>query len=211
MKEKLGKTLFQKWATLRKVNDTKFVKSMYVWIFFVPITAKSLEFLGPDVLNFVVFQEEFPINPKLPFSWVVFYFSALFFAIGNIILLVKCPRIVKDHLSYSSYESEGKTLKQLDQYSDDIGYDWGKLASKVNKDITRLQMMKEEGNGGMQHDARNLSVENPIHYFWPIFEEADSKYSFSRFLCTLSYALGFVLFVVVAIQNAWVVIEFVNK
>jgi hypothetical protein len=184
---------------------------MYMWIFIVPLVAKSFEYIDKDVLQFVVFQQSVPFSTSLPFSWIVFYFSALFLAIGNLIIRLRCPKIIKDHPSYQSYLDEGKTLKQLTQYSDDIKFNWGKLASSVNGRITKLQIEKDQGNGGVKENYPNLSTEDPVHYFWPIHTEADTKYKVERFFCTQLFYIGFLLFGLVVIQNMIAVIGFISN
>ena len=63
------------WNDLRKMGNAKFVSSMYIWIFIVPLIAKAFQYIEDDVLNFVVFEQVIPINTNLPFSWTMFYFQ----------------------------------------------------------------------------------------------------------------------------------------
>lgn len=110
-----------------------------------------------------------------------------------------------------SFKNEGKALKQLRPYSIDIDFDWDELARDVDRRIANLQMQKYVGNGGGIDKYKNLSTEDPAHYFWPIFEEANRKYVFSRTACSLLYCMGFILFSWVIIQNTVVVIGFITK
>jgi hypothetical protein len=174
----MGFKYTQDWNDLRKMGNAKFVSSMYIWIFIVPLIAKAFQYIEDDILNFVVFEQVISINTNLPFSWTMFYFSALFLAIGNLIFIIKCPKIIKDHPSYQSYLDEGKQLKQLAQYSDDIKFDWSTLAQEINKKITRIQMDKDQGNGGTNENYPNISIEDPVHYFWPIHDKANVMYTF---------------------------------
>jgi len=203
---KVKKIISQEWVVLRQIGNSKFINSMYIWIFIVPVVAKLFEHLGEDILNFVVFQQQISFSPNLPFSWKVFYFSAMAFAISNLIVKIRCPKIIKDHLSFQSYKDEGKTLKQLGPYCDETGFNWGVLAGEVDKQIPRLQVGKSEGDGGIADNYPSLSTEDPVHYFWPIFEHANILHPIYRFLCTFLYGIGFILFGLVVIQNTLFVI-----
>ena len=201
----------QNWERLRKIGQTKFVNSMYIWIFIVPLVAKSFEFLNKDILRFKIFGEDVAFNTGLPFSWQVFYFSALFFAIANIIIRLRCPMIIKDHLTFQSFIGEGKTIKQLGVYSEDISFDWARLAEEIDKKITALQVAKSVDNGGVADNYEKLSTEDPVHYFSPIFDQANYMYKHSRYACTISFTIGAVLFGWVILENTIVVIQFIFK
>ena len=161
-----------KWCDLKKIGDTKFVNSMYMWIFAVPLLVKAFEYVEDEKLIFQIFQQQLPISTSLPFSWSMFYFSALFLALGNLIYLYKCPKIIKDHPTYQSYITEGKKLKQLGPYCDDISFNWGELAEKVERKKEILQLSKKNPitmKGLVKYEA-DIDLEDPIHYFWPIHE-----------------------------------------
>lgn len=203
--------LIPDWNVLQKVGNTKFVQSMYVWIFVVPMLAKAFEYIQQDSMVFVVFEQQIKIGTSLPFSWVMFYFCAVFLALGNLLLLATCPKIVKDHPTYQSYAEEGKTLKQLAQYSEDIKFNWGDLAKSVDKRIKDRIFAREMGHDPIAKHYSNLDVDDPVHYFWPIYEFANPLYKIRRFACLLLLTTGFGLFTIVAVQNFMAVVEFLSK
>lgn len=200
--------LIPKWYELKKMGDTKFVNSMYVWIFVVPFIAKAFEYISTEKLDFIIFQQMVPISTSLPFSWIMFYFCALSLALGNLIYMIKCPKVIKDHPTYQSFLDEGKKLKQLKHYSEDISFDWGALAKKIDRDITNLKREKQMGMNTNAEYYSNLSTEDPVHYFWPIHEEAETKYTFHRLSCFSLFIIGFSLFGYVVIENTISVISF---
>ncbi len=201
----------QNWNDLRKMGNAKFVSSMYMWIFIVPIIAKMFEFIEEDVINLVIFEQVIPFNTNLPFSWTMFYFSALFLALGNFIYIIKCPKIIKDHSSYQSYLDEGKQLKQLVQYSEDIDFDWSSLRKDIDRKISQIKVGRPPGIKNDDHNFSNMNKEDPILYFWPIHEEADVKHIIHRAVCFYSFIIGFSLFGLVIFQNSITVIGFLTK
>ncbi|HHC6585924.1 TPA: hypothetical protein ACN322_000749 [Vibrio parahaemolyticus] len=198
------------WCDLKKIGDTKFVNSMYVWIFVVPLLVKAFEYVKDDKLIFQVFQQPIPISTTLPFSWAMFYFSALCLALGNLIYLIKCPKIIKEHPTYQSYLNEGKKLKQLGQYCEDIAFNWGELANKIEENNQKISIAKRNAPflGEDAAKIKEIDVEDPINYFWPIHEFADIKFSPYRYVCLSLFSIGFLLFGIVSIQNFLAVIGF---
>ena len=189
------------WEKLRKIGETKFVSSMYIWIFLVPFVVKVFEPIkNNEAISLVIFRHEFIINISLPFSWKVFYFSALCLALANFIIKVKCPKIIIDHLSYQSFLNEGKTKEQLASYAEEISYDLQKLNDTVMNKVRKMQFATME-----------TSVEDPVHYFWPIFEQANYKYKIYRNACTVFLLIGFLLFLWVALENIFIAIGFMIK
>jgi len=203
--------LIPKWYDLKKIGDTKFVNSMYIWIFLVPFLAKAFEYISVEKFDFFIFQQMVPISTSLPFSWVMFYFCALSLALGKLIYIIRCPKIIKDHPTYQSFLDEGKKLKQLHNYSDDISFNWEGLLENVSRKLSKLQSEKQVGMDTNAAYYSNLSIEDPLHYFWPIHESAETKYLIHRIGCFTLFLIGFALFGIVVIQNTIAVIHFVIK
>ncbi|OCH01451.1 hypothetical protein [Aliivibrio fischeri] len=199
------------WCDLKKIGDTKFVNSMYVWIFVVPLLVKAFEYVEDEKLVFQIFQQPVPISTTLPFSWAMFYFCALCLALGNLVYLIKCPKIIKEHPTYHSYLNEGKKLKQLAQYCEDVSFNWGDLANEIeNKRASFYRAKQDVLNLESNRTAhfQDIDVEDPIHYFWPIHEFSDMKFAPYRYICLSLFSIGFVLFGIVSIQNFLAVIGF---
>ena len=72
------------WDQLRKIKEIRVIRSMYIWLFIVPVSAKALSTINTEA-KLIIFNHIFDVNLTLPFSWKIFYFSALSFAIANVI------------------------------------------------------------------------------------------------------------------------------
>jgi hypothetical protein len=200
-----------KWSELKKMGDNKFVNSMYVWIFVVPFIAKTFEYISTEKLDFIIFQQTVSISTSLPFSWIMFYFCALSLALGNLIYMIKCPKMIKEHPTYQSFVDEGKNLKQLKHYSKDISFDWETLSKKINSDITTLKNKNKTGMATNSESYPNLNKEDVVHYFSPIYEAAEIKYIFLRVSSFSLFIIGFGLFGWVVVQNTIFVISFASR
>ncbi len=95
-----------KWSKLRTLGHNSIIKSSYIWLIIVPLAAKMFSAL-PEVHTFKIFEANITVHFGLPFSWIIFYFMALFFAIGQFIYTVKCPEILKNYENFYDYEKSG--------------------------------------------------------------------------------------------------------
>lgn len=204
----MGMELGFKWTDLQKVSDTKFVKSMYMWIFIVPLLVKAFEYVEDEKFVLQVFEQQLPISTSLPFSWSMFYFSALFLALGNLIYLYKCPKIIKEHRNYQNYVAEGKKLKQLEAYCDDISFNFQGLNKKLKDRKERILLNRRSTVQHLMKNEPDFDVEDPVYYFWPIYEFGNLKFRSYRSICTVFFIIGFTFFGVVALQNLWSVLTF---
>lgn len=157
------------WSVLKKSGQSRVLKTSYMWLVLVPVLARALQAV-PDTVQ-VVWPAEFPLHLKLPFSWRCFYWSAICVALADLLFLLRCPSLIKDHDDEASFRAAGK---------DDI----------------ILGLYKEEYDASFDHTS---SEGQPS--FWGAFHEAASVAPLSRFVVGALYFIGFALFGIVAIQN----------
>ena len=172
------------WSQLKVLPKTRFISSMYIWLFVVPLIAKSLSKVS-GIATLIVFGHVFSVNLGLPFTWQVFYFSALLFTLGNIIFLLRCPRIVKDHDNAAEFRAAGKGWNQLHMYRDDAEYP---------QDVFRAD----------HQDVMN-KMQDPEHryfeLFWKVYDHANSHRAPWLITCAGLYGFGLALITWVLIEN----------
>ncbi|OPL17254.1 MAG: hypothetical protein AVO38_05490 [delta proteobacterium ML8_D] len=146
---------------------------MGIWIVIVPVSAKIL---SNDWIS--------EWNLSLPFTWYLFFFSALSFSVGNILFLFRCPLIVKENDSLEDFNREGKVRKHLELYASNISFD-------------------------LQSTSSQVAPDSPIALrdaFWPIYFEAINQRKISRLICSCFYFIGTALAIYVIGENVvWVV------
>ncbi len=174
------------WETLSRIQRTRHVKSMYIWLFVVPVIANLLSQVD-SAANVTIFAYQFIVPLKLPFSWKIFYFSALCFSISNFLYLVRCYSIIKDNRSYSDFEMEGKGKGQLLCYSQEVGVELGTKITESNASDLETSFLKET--------------------FWEVFKQANLKRTPERILCGSLCAIGYLLISIVLIQNFYEVLR----
>lgn len=191
------------WYTLKEIGNNKYVGSMYIWIFVVPVIAKTFEFVNKQVLNFEIFGEVIAFNTGLPFSWKVFYFSALSFALANLIINLKCPSIIKDHSSFRDFSDAKKTINHLFIYAKDISFDFTILNDRGFMHFDRAQIEIDP--------IEDVTQEDLSYYFSAILNTGNITYKSYRLICSILFHSGAVLFSWVILENTIVVVRFILK
>ena len=187
------------WELISFVQRIKFIQTMYIWIFIVPILVKSLSKLS-DAATVTIFQHTFEVQLALPFSWMIFYFSALAFALANVLYQLRCPGIIKDHKDYADFKSSNKGMVQLDKYINEVDMNWEGVRQSIEKRDEYFEEMGQiyEPQGKDDH-FRNE--------FWTVFNRANSHREYSRNTVGALYTLGSLLISIVIIQNLVTVIR----
>ncbi|MGJ8670327.1 MAG: hypothetical protein ACSHXK_12615 [Oceanococcus sp.] len=169
------------WPEIRRIQTLNIVRSMYVWLFVVPLLAKAFSRLE-EVATVTVFGHTFQLILELPFSWVVFYASALAFVAANILYQVWCPTIVKDHENWASFEGAGKLEEHLKSYEEEL-----------------------HRRGESFHAAWKLQAQSyrqdPQQTFWRLHDHAANMSLRVRRVATGLNFVGFSLVAIVAFEN----------
>jgi hypothetical protein len=180
--------ILPKWSFLAKIQKYKAVKSMYIWLFIVPLLAKALIKID-NLVDLTIFNHQFTIQLGLPFSWKIFYFSAIFFSTANLIFTLRCYNLIKDHNNFSDFIDQGKGEIQLDNYAKVAGLSLEKIGfNKEDDESIYPQLLISEGK----------NLQDP---FWTIYEKLNIARTNSRIICSILYALGFILISIILYQN----------
>lgn len=108
-----------RWQRLRALGNSRLVKSSYIWLFAVPIAARMFEAV-PDPIVVVINEYNIPIPTSLPFRWQMFYFMSFFFAVGQFLYALYCPRIVKEFATYGEYSGAHSGYSEISDMLQEI-------------------------------------------------------------------------------------------
>ena len=185
-----------RWTHLRKLPETRAIKSMYLWLFIVPVAAKALSSVSSPA-NLKVFDYQIELHLELPFSWQAFYFAAVCFVLGSLAFSYSCPDIVKDHASYDSFSRKGKGFYHLNEYDLQVGRRAG--------DEGRFELRPYAGYMG---ESVEISNERQLREsFWSLHNQADRHNLLGRRVTGVSYAAGLFLLTWVVIENLLAVVR----
>lgn len=90
------------WEQLSTLGTSKIVRLSYIWMIAIPIIAKLLQGLEPHY-DLRIFGTKFPLNLTLPFSWVMFYFGSVCFALASAIFAIGCPPNIAKYRNASDF------------------------------------------------------------------------------------------------------------
>jgi|tagenome__1003787_1003787.scaffolds.fasta_scaffold20990108_20 hypothetical protein len=174
------------WEGLNRLGHSRVLKTSYVWLLVVPTAARVLKTINsPIVLSGI--GEGLRFDLALPFSWRLFYFSAVAISIAGIIHTVACPQLIKNFKTYREFEFEGRGLSYLKSYAENLRrFEFSGDAEKV---------MTEP------HVRLDIPKEWLADVFYQLYNSENVKHRIWRSLCLLLYIIGLGLIGVVLIQN----------
>lgn len=121
-KKIFGYFKFIKWSTISLFGNNKIINRSYIYLFIVPTFAKLFSKIeSPLIIEFNEYK--FNLVFELPFTWQLFFWSAIFFTIGTIIYNLRAPKIIKENTSFADFIKERKNFNHLESYIKDLGFD----------------------------------------------------------------------------------------
>jgi hypothetical protein len=219
------------WSNLKQQGTSRWVRSSYFWLFFVPIAAHFLSSISARSID--VGDHHLSFTMALPFSWKLFYFGAVSFALAGFIVHLACPPLVRDYDRFSEYVDVGKgsffivdsftTQKLVDHFlTRDLSH------SEQLKHFIKAFTTGEKVRGTDFREWRDETIPesdqrvnlisdkpgNPVEItpekfadaFWYARNAADESRRFLRRSCTFLYTVGYAAFFVVSCQGFWYVL-----
>ena len=184
------------WSKLKSVQNIKIVQSSYIWLLIVPITAKFFSKIE-NTLTLSFSGNTYELDLILPFTWVIFFFSALSFTLSNLFIITFSPVIIKDHKNYIEFRNSGGTEEDYLGYLED---------HDAQQDITKQFISRNHTFGG----DNEKSDDDDEKWFWKIYRKKDKEKVKARYCSYFFYVIGFILFTIVAAQNLlWVIDEII--
>ncbi|WP_143592225.1 hypothetical protein [Thioalkalivibrio halophilus] len=177
------------WSFLRTLRTNRLVSSTYIWLIIVPVAAKATAGLN-EYLSFETGGTTHSIALTLPFSWQIFFLSALMFVIGNILFIVFSPKFIKLYSDFGYFTRLGGRMDHLEAHKDEAM----KGSENQNKRLRELAGIKQN---------EKSEPERSKDLFWALHENYNDKCIVKRFLVSLAYLLGFLLFSWVALSNIY--------
>jgi hypothetical protein len=187
-----------------------------VWLAAVPIAAKIvLQLNQPFAITFL--GKEHILWLHLPFSWYLFYFAAVAFAIASGLFAIFCPKMIKRYLSFAEFYNESSGTRALLSYYWSLDHERRDNAlpelyaeacrafEAVHLDLPRHPGNPVEFGITVQDMIRTVKREQLTDLFTTLQYWHDTRFPVVRATTFLSYCLGFALIAVVALQNLiWV-------
>jgi len=185
------------WDKLRSIQTNRIVNSMYIWLVIVPVTAKIFSKIENEII-LTLNGKEYILDLVLPFSWQMFFFSALFFVLGNLFYSMLSPKIIKEYRDFGHFLQVGGINQDLYDYKDDVLKEKSESRDKLRR-LTgeELSFKKKESTN---YDEK---VQYTKDLFWEIYKYYNVKNLALILIPTFFYSIGFLLFLCVASSNVY--------
>lgn len=214
------------WSALKRYGTSRILRSSYYWILIVPIVARALRNVrGPYEAN--IFGSRFEFELVLPFSWQMFYWSAVCVGLATLIYSFRCPDVIQRYERFDDFIGPGRGQRQLFDLLRELLinrthvwrsnhwpirtqrwlHDFLVLGARGDRTRAAKEMAVIEQEGELSEQALDRVTIIPANdvltqAFWAARGMAEWSRFWSRAVCAGLYLLGFLLFLVVLLQNA---------
>ena len=214
------------WSDLNSFGNSKALAYSWVWLAVVPIAAKA--FSNIDAIAIPALGESFVINPSLPFSWHILFFSSAAFAAAGLMYGLLCPDLVKRFDKPSDLEKEiesndARNKYVLDWYAealltnasnddgigradDAIEYVGAKYMTP-NSSAVKILVPRPDGSVVIDFGEYSLPSKNFSDVFYLTHQECNEMRPVRRRICASFYAIGFALLFALIAQNFLYVVD----
>lgn len=142
------------WKILSAYGKNKFVQRTYVFLFVIPF-----------LINTLKTYKLTSIIEAIPFSWHLFFYSAVFFSAGTLLYYICAPSIIKENKSFADFLIESKNWDHISKYLEELNL-------PVNEYIKAVEAFIK------QHQLYNLSSSSFSIFLEEIDKEYHEKYKF---------------------------------
>jgi hypothetical protein len=95
------------WDEIRSFGESRLFRSASFVLFAVPACAKVLAMV-PKTVHLTQFVPPVELHLRLPFNWLLLFWSACFATVGNVIYWFACPRLIKEYKDWQAFESAAR-------------------------------------------------------------------------------------------------------
>jgi hypothetical protein len=161
-------------------------------------------------IHIPLWKTTFVITLGLPFSWKIFYFSSVAFALASFVYSTWCPAINRDYRSFAEFHAEGKGSRQivleLFVSNGSLAGDDVQLRKEFLKQFDVTKKARDHNDGLYEIGIPDWKQPDA---FWWVRGHSDYARPFARSICAVFYGIGFLLLFVVVAQNFMYVWRFV--
>lgn len=195
------------WDTIRKIGETRILKTAAPIAIVIPFLAKLLNEV-PEFIKIPWLEEIIVLKMRLPFTWYFLFFAVVLATLGGLLLLL-CPRIVKEYDNFADYESDSKggnylrlalyqisplpKHKPLDDHLNAVRNKYSVNVSSHHPIIEQLKL-----NAAPEADTFNFIRDSSVRYRPGI-----------RSMATCFYVSSFLLFAWVFLENLISVLQLI--
>tara|TARA_R110002167_G_scaffold110677_9_gene281511 strand:+ start:10068 stop:10691 length:624 start_codon:yes stop_codon:yes gene_type:complete len=189
------------WEIVRIFGNSNVVKSNYIWLFIIPFLAKNFD----EISNYL------NLDMEIAFSIPRLFFASLCFVFGTLVYQLRCPKLVKDHDGYASFEEKGKTIQHVVDYFQAVqrqpfpafGFDHVKefiLKFDLNAEKDSKLLVSISNTKG---EVESLFVDKILvkQFFWDTYEKLKRSNIGAALVSFIAYFIGCCFLFIISIEN----------
>ncbi len=226
---------FINWKTISIFGKSKIINRSYIYLVIVPVLAKIFSKIESPI-EMSLGGETMELMLVLPFSWKLFFFSALLFTIGSLLYNLMAPSIIKENKSFGEFLTDKKNFSHIHSYRYELGITqenmdkWGIFTqdlvqvkggferAKRDFDYFKSDWRKKIALGKIKvfmHTEKWMNypkVNNEIaleNSFWLLYSFSNKSRKIALLITTLFYFYGFILISIVFIQSIIEVVKWI--
>lgn len=215
------------WSAIARMGESSIVRSSYLWFLAVPVAAKVLNSVN-QTLDLQILGTTLTLTLDLPFSWALFFFAALFFALGTALYSLRVPSFITQFPTGAEFLAGERESHDLFSHARQVMSLMGKSeslhASLSTGDLYKLSTTQQqliqdlcECESGESQYTPHLSWQKISRLeidqraaFWVVHRHADQVRTSSRLLVSPSYLIGGLFLGTVTILNVVFAIKFLT-
>jgi hypothetical protein len=219
------------WKNLSQFGENRIINRSYIYLFIVPVFANLFSKIKSP-LDLIFGENSYTLLFELPFSWKMFFFSALLFSIASLLYSLNSPSIIKENKSFGDFIEHKKNFNHLIAYLDhlQITNNWvnkmgvnvetaqtgkinikiknlNKFKFKILNDFAKLKLSLYTKVYYYKIKHSTISSNNKELAFWEIYNFANQNKPIYLILTSLFYLSGFILITIVIFQGIILVLN----
>lgn len=196
------------WSALKSISANRAIHTASIWAVLVPIAAKLMEKVQ-DTVTIEVLGHSWPLHLALPFSWKVLFVTAIAFMLANLIVAVRCPKLIGETGSFRDYESQQRGNLELERVFAEMPESVARQYQEVPWIASNLQSrIVPQGLSPGETFYQRFRQAFPQNESYAVAREfLDRRHSAFRVAATLLYLSGGAGFGVLLMQNIWFVAQ----
>ncbi len=205
-----------RWHRLRGFGSNQAVRWSFIWLIITPLAARLVRSLPDPIVIAGLSIPKF----ELPFSWMVFYFSALAFSLAGALYYSYCPSIIRNFRDYAEFRESGRTSLELPSLVPDPrrrvwrDRDYHELLQTFAIVLSDERIPGPQGWDEMDYRAKLNMIESlskAAHVntndadvsalYWRVFRSWRKARPIPAALCALLFGVGFAGLLIVSAQG----------
>jgi hypothetical protein len=192
------------WRVLVSFSRSKFVHSSLLWVAIVPVVARMIE--GANRTFMIrVGENVHTFHLAVPFTWSLFFFGALFFLLGNLVVNWKAPRVIRETQTFRDFTDQARSVTELQDLASALQPAGRITEQRVEQTQNELMTIRGRMTGTIYNNTPDITpvMGSTLSAAYEFIVNEAWNYSRRnwRLAAAISYAVGILFYGSVLVQS----------